>query len=72
MPNDPQNFRANQDLRAGCGWSDGGNDALLAAADADFLLGAEGHTYEVRFSDLNSIEPGGIRLVAESEFPDTD
>ena len=28
MPNDPQNFRANQDVRQGCGWSDGGNDAF--------------------------------------------
>ena len=40
--------------------SDGGNDAYLAAADADFLLGADGHTYEVRFSDLTEIESGGM------------
>ncbi|EMI57701.1 LamG-like jellyroll fold domain-containing protein, partial [Rhodopirellula sallentina] len=40
--------------------TDGGNDAYLAAADADFLLGADGHTYEVRFSGLTDIAPGGM------------
>ena len=40
--------------------TDGGNDAYLAAADANFLLGAEGHTYEVRFSGLTQIESGGM------------
>ncbi|EGF24298.1 Pentaxin, partial [Rhodopirellula baltica WH47] len=40
--------------------TDGGNDAYLAAADADFLLGADGHTYEVRFSGLTDIATGGM------------
>jgi uncharacterized delta-60 repeat protein len=35
---------------------DGGNAAYLATTDANFLLGAEGHTYEVRFSDLTSVD----------------
>ena len=36
--------------------TDGGNDAYFAAADADFLLGAQGHTYEVRFSGLTEVD----------------
>lgn len=32
----------------------GGNDAFFAATDADFLLGASGHTYEVTFSGLSA------------------
>lgn len=34
--------------------TNGGNDAFFAAADADFLLGAAGHTYEVTFSGLSA------------------
>ena len=40
--------------------TDGGNDAYFATANADFLLGAEGHTYEVRFSGLTNIPSGGM------------
>ncbi len=36
--------------------TDGGNDAYLAAPDANFLTGAPGHTYEVRFSGLTTVE----------------
>ncbi len=35
---------------------DGGNDAYFATGDANFLLGADGHTFEVLFADLTNID----------------